>query len=160
MKILQSGEGELEIVVEEESEWFLLDSICNDAALSGDDWLADRLSETMDEESCWDDIVTPELSEKFRGQVQVVKRALAKAFQEAVGKDQSSGTSILIKKEEAEEWYGALNQAGLVLESEFKLSEIEDYDPAKIPGPALAALGRSQFYLRLKSYIFTMCMED
>ena len=156
MKVAQHKSGGLEITVVDPTEWFLLNSIVQDAVSHGDGWLAEQLSEPMDDESCWDDIVVPDLTTKFSDQLSDVRQGITNAFKGANGEE----TTILIKKEDAWSWYGALNQARLSLEDEHHVSDLDEDDIEDLPPNLLSVLGRSQFYLWLQSMIFGACIEE
>ena len=157
MKVTPHTSGGLEITIVDSAEWFLLNSIVQDAVGQGDDWLAQQLSEPMDDESCWDDIVVPELQTKFSDQLNDVRQAIGNAFQE----QKNDGEATLqIKREQAWSWYGALNQARLALEEEHHVSDLDEDDLEDLPPSLMSVLGRSQFYLWLQSNIFAHCIEE
>ena len=107
MIVLPTLNGGIKLVIEREQDWDNLKSISDDAAED----FSKRFSLLMDEDSMWDEIVEPELKDQFSSQVTFVKKQVELAFDNSVDDFEEELPEISIAKEEAELWYGALNQA-------------------------------------------------
>ncbi len=140
MKIIPTVDKGLRVIPEAPAEWMLLRKIIQDANPTH---LADRLSQPMDEESCWEDIVQPELEETFN--TQLIRVADATKVESLDG--------FLIKNEHLMEWYGALNQARLMLENTHSLSTLDLNELDTFPPPLRQALVRASSYTRIQSLI-------
>lgn len=143
-------EGGLKIIPEEEVEWQVLLAIAVDA----DDQLASRYSDLMDEDSMWEDIVVPDLAAEFQGQRERVRQAVREAKESEEGE-------LLLRRGDADLWYGAINQARLSLESRYQLSAVFDGDEGSLPsGEVRSAYFRNEFYGSLQLLIMKYMMED
>ncbi len=106
--------GGLKMVPDEDQDWAVLLGIADD----GEGDLAKRLAGLMDEDSMWDEVVRPELEEEFEDQRMQVVKMVRKARKSPDGE-------VVIEKETAEIWYGALNQARIALNEEYDLGSWE-----------------------------------
>ena len=105
----------------------------------------------MDEESEWNELVVPELEELFNDQLHKVRTRIEAAQQEA---SSPSGGTLFILREEGGDWYGALNQARMALESRYQFGESEDLGAVEeFPPPKRSAYIRNQFYRALQSVL-------
>lgn len=153
MRAAPTLDGRVRIDPESDLDLMVLRSVLLDAK-SGADGFAGRLVEGMDESLAedWEEFVLPELAETFDGQLRTVSAAL---------EDAAPGEPVYVGKEDAEAWYGALNQARLALEaghrcSEYRgLEELEDAD-----GELRSACIRSNFYMALQSLLLEFVMGD
>lgn len=109
--------GSLTIVINSEKDWDVLAMMAQDISSQAN--LAESLGGLMVEDSGWKEYVVPDLKEGFNQQSNYVATVINNA------RSQEQGT-IHIEKENAELWYGAVNQARLALEARYNLSEIED----------------------------------
>ena len=141
--------GGLKVVPETEHDWMLLIGIAGDS----DSDLAGRLAGLMDEDSMWDEIVAPELTEEFSKQrITVVKEVM---------KAKEAGDNIHISKTSVEVWYGALNQARLALEDKYKFGAREVVDPKLFEdSSARAAYFRNNFYNHVQGLLLQYVMVD
>lgn len=133
---MPSLNGGLKLCPEDDTDWIVLQSIVVDAH----DDLASRLAGLMDEESMWEDIVVPELDETFSGQLKIVTQAVQVA-------KTSDLDNVTITKEESEDWYGALNQARLGIESKYHFGQNDELEESEIKD-----LETSNAYLRGRFY--------
>lgn len=122
MTVMPTMEGGLRLGIEDPGEWDQLEHIVADAVGDGDAGLAKRLGNLMDDDSDWEEVVVPELQVYFSEQLGVVTRAVRDARNAVADAPDEEGVigEIFIKRSEAEDWYGALNQARLGLESRFQ----------------------------------------
>lgn len=152
MKVAPLLKGGLRIDVETPVDWMVLRCIPYDARSGGID-LADRVSAPMagDEGIAdWRDFVLPDLRDGFNAQLAAIEAAV-----NAAGGDDAPG-EVFIPKDDAELWYGGLNQARLALEERYRLSEavLVEMTPGK-----RSAWFRSQFYLELQSLLLSHVMR-
>ena len=141
--------GGLKLAPETEHDWMLLIGIAGDS----DSDLAGRLAGLMDEDSMWNEIVVPELTEEFSKQRITVVKEVMKAKEEEV--------DVHILKSSADVWYGALNQARLALEDEYKFGAREEVDPEIFGNPsARAAYFRNNLYCHIQSLLLQYVMID
>ena len=76
-----------------------------------------------------------------------------------VGDEEATG-ELFIRREEAEDWYGALNQARLGLESRYEFGQLEQIEgPEDFPDDKRYAYVRSQFYSSLQSVLLEYVLE-
>lgn len=152
MKIGPTLEGGLRIDVETPLDWMVLRCIPYDArGKSGS--LADKLGALMagdPQAEDWREFVVPDLRDEFDGQLSAVENALSTA-----GDGEDPG-ELFIRKDEAERWYGALNQARLALEERYGFAEKE---PAAMAPGERSAWFRSQFYLHVQSVLLEHVMR-
>lgn len=152
MKVAPVLKGGLRIDVESPMDWMVLRCIPYDARGGGLD-LADRVSAPMSGDEGiedWRDYVLPDLRDGFNAQLAAIEAAV-----EAAGDEEQPG-EIFILKEDAELWYGGLNQARLALEERYDLSNaiLAEMTPGK-----RSAWFRSQFYLHVQSLLLTHVMR-
>lgn len=141
--------GGLKLVPEEEQDWAVLLEIASDGAGG----LSKRLGGLMDEDSMWDEIVVPELDDMFSRQRTEVLKMVRKA--------RSKDEPIHIERNNAETWYGALNQARLELEANFHFGPEEKRDPDQIVDPsARSAWFRNEFYGAVQSLLLQYVLTD
>jgi len=150
MTLAQTLNGGLKLIPEERQDWLILLEIAADASED----LAREFGELMDEDSMWDEIVVPELEAEFSVQRKHVLKVVKKA-QRAEKKE------IVIAPKDADLWYGALNQARLSLEAEFKFGSREFTEREEIQDAAMrSAFLRDEFYLTLQSLILRYVSTD
>ena len=81
--------------------------------------------------------------------------------QEAVelGKEEASG-EVFITKEDADNWYGALNQARLALEARYKFGPSEEIeDVGSFDDDKRSAFVRNQFYNALQGVLLEYVID-
>ncbi len=164
MKPMPTIEGGLRLEMETPLDWVMLEQIAVDALGDSGGKLAERLGALMDEESDWEEVVIPELRVFFSEQLGVVTRALALAQTElAKGADDEEGAgTVFIVREEAESWYGALNQARLGLESRFRFGSSDEMSLdgiGEFSKDKLRAFLRMRFYASLQGLLLDYGME-
>jgi hypothetical protein len=98
----------------------------------------------------WQDFVLPDLRDAFNSQLAAIEAAI-----DSAGSDDQPG-KVFISKEDAELWYGGLNQARLALEERYDLSNAAL--PEMTPGKR-SAWFRSQFYLHVQSLLLDHVMR-
>ena len=152
MKVAPVLKGGLRIDVESSMDWMVLRCIPYDARGGGLD-LADRVSAPMSGDEGiedWRDYVLPDLRDDFNAQLAAIEAAV-----DAAGRDDEPA-ELFISKEDAELWYGGLNQARLALEERYDLSNaiLAEMTPGK-----RSAWFRSQFYLHVQSLLLTHVMR-
>ncbi len=147
MKVAPTLDKRLRIDVESDVDRLVLQAIVVDARATGGG-LADHLGGGMPRELAgdWEELVLPELGDGFDRQLEVVGRAVAALDGEG---------EIYITVNDAEFWYGALNQARLALEERHHLSEV---DEELMPPPLRSAWYRSQFYLMVQGMLLDYLM--
>lgn len=142
--------GGLKLIPEEDQDWLILLEIAND----GDSDLSNRLAALMDEDSMWEDIVVPELEQDFTRQRMDVMLEVVKAKGE--GEE-----AIHIERENAETWYGALNQARLAIEAKYKFGPREFSLPDEITdSEEKSAYFRNDFYCTVQSLLLRYVLND
>lgn len=149
MKVRITQRGELRIDLEDLTDWGLLESLFQDIQLTKRP-LAERMGEFVTDEGVaedWQDLVVPDLNVRFEGEVSCVADAIEKA---ALSSDTDEG-SILIRRSDAMQWYGALNQARLSLEEHYGFGSAEELDPSEFSADEYAAFLRGQLYLSIQS---------
>lgn len=153
-------EGGLRIDVETATDWLVLEQIAPDALQGGAEKLPERLGALMDEDSNWEEVVIPELQDYFTGQLRKVTEAIVQAQDEAKEVGDPTGGEVFIKRDDGSEWYGALNQARLALETRYKFGssqgvrEVDSFSPAK-----RSAFIRSQFYCALQTVLLEHVLD-
>ena len=157
MKLMPTIEGGLRIEIETPTDWLVLEQIAHDALDGGDDRLPQRLGALMDEQSDWEEVVIPELKSFFNGQISCVTAGVQRGQADVeLGKEEASG-EVFITKEEADDWYGALNQARLALEARFKFGESEEIEDLKdledFSDAKRSAFVRNHFYNALQGVL-------
>ena len=157
MKVMPTLEKGLRIEVETATDWLGLEQIATDALEGGIETLPTRLSALMDEESEWDEIVVPELEDFFTGQLRMVRDTIHAAQQEST--DSAEGMFLIMRAEGAQ-WYGALNQARLALETHYRFGPGEEVNEVEsFPPPKRSAFIRSQFYCALQSVLLEHVLD-
>ena len=147
MKIELTPEGGLCITPESKADWLELSLICSD--IGNPSRLAESLTDLMDKDSEWEEYVMPDLEKQFNDQCCHVTSAIEDA-------QESKERAVFISPQEAEKWYGSINQARTSLEARYQLShldDLEDADPENISSEILSAYSRDRFYLFLLSIL-------
>ncbi len=154
MRVMPTLDGGLRIDVETATEWLVLEQIAPDALAGGAERLPERLGALMDEEGDWEELVIPELREFFSGQLRHVAEQITNAHREAEEDGGPAEGEVFIGRDEGEEWYGALNQARLALESRFRFGPTQGVEnPESFSDAKRSAFIRSQFYCALQSVL-------
>ena len=151
MKVMPTLEGGLRIDLEDRDDWGFLYAIHHDVAAC-DSHLADRLGSAVEHNEVaedWREFVVPDLKHSFSSQLNVVAEAVNRALEEAAG---GPGT-LWIRRDDAYDWYGALNQARLAIEECHRFGPCESVDPLSLETEARQAFLRSQFYCALQSLL-------
>lgn len=148
MKAVPTLEGGLAIQPESEVDWQVLEMITIDIGRSGH--LAESLGGLMDEESEWDEWVVPDLVEIFCKQSNYIASAIERAHVE-------ESSSIIIRPQDADHWYGALNQARLSLQARYRLDGMAGVDG--LPDEIVQAYFRDRFYTSLQSLLLEFVMD-
>lgn len=160
MRVMPTLDGGLRIDVETATDWLVLEQIAPDALQDGTGNLPERLGALMDDDSEWDELVIPELRNYFSGQLRTVTNGILQAQREAEADGEGSEGELFIPRADGSEWYGALNQARLALESRFRfgpalgVTEIESF-----PASKRSAYIRSQFYCALQTVLLEHVLE-
>ncbi|MEM1085760.1 MAG: DUF2017 family protein [Verrucomicrobiota bacterium] len=152
MKAAPTLDGRIRIDVESPLDRMILHAIPHDARTAGVD-LAERLGDVMDEDGGkedWNDYVLPDLREDFNDQLTTIEEALT-------GLEAEKPEPIFILKEDAETWYGGLNQARLALEERY---HFHDEEPEEMTPGKRSAFFRSHFYQTLQSLLLEFLMRD
>lgn len=148
MKAAPTLDGRIRIDLEDAMDLAVLRAIVADAH-SRDDDLASRLSAGIEPDLAedWDDYVLPELRGSFNSQLETIVTALGEV---------TPGDTLFIGKEDAEAWFGALNQARLALEDRYGLAakEGEELEPE-----SKSAGIRSHFYQMLQGMLLHFLMS-
>ncbi len=143
-------DGGLKLVPEEEQDWDVLLKIAGDA--QGD--LPQKLAGLMDEDSMWEDIVMPELATEFSSQRSYVSGVVEKARK-------AEEDEVIIRRDDAEQWYGALNQARLALEEKYGFGPRELRDADEISDEDMrSAYFRDEFYVTIQSLLMQYVLTD
>lgn len=147
-----SEPGVVELGIEAADEWNLICSVFHDAEGN----LAEDLGALMNsEDDMWTEIVVPELDDFFSRQ----RRKVRETILEAQGKADGEKGSIFIAKADAEDWYGAFNQAQLNLEKKFSFGPREDADLAGMDKEAWNAFARQRLYSSLQQLLLETLMD-
>ncbi len=150
MTIAPTVSGGLKLLPEEEQDWLVLFKIADDA--DGD--LARHFAGLMDEDSMWEEIVVPELDHEFSAQRKKIMKAV---FEARDGAEEG----LVIERKDAEDWYGALNQARLLLEEKYRFGSREPRDPNEIKDSEMrSAYFRNDFYGTVQSLLLEYVMVD
>lgn len=151
MKVMPTLEGGLRIDLEDRDDWGFLHAIQHDVTAC-DSQLADRLGSAVDDKELaedWREFVVPDLDVSFSAQLRIVMEAISQARDEA---NDGPGT-LWIRRDDAYDWYGALNQARLAIEECYHFGPGEEVEPLSLPTEARQAYLRSQFYCALQSLL-------
>ncbi len=152
MKAAPTLDGRIRIDLESKLDWMVMQSISHDALAVGVD-LADRLGNFLGEEALkgdWEDFVRPDLKQGFSEQLEYIEKVLG-----ALNVD--AREPVFIVKEDAEIWYGGLNQARLALEERY---HFDSENPETMSPGRRTAWFRSQFYQMLQSLLLDFLMRD
>ena len=149
MKAAPTLDGRVRIDPETDLDLLVLRAVLPDAR-ARKDGLAERVAGEMAEEveEDWREYVTPDLQETFDGQLVVLAEAVSSA---------EVGEPIFIEREQAEAWYGALNQARLSLEDRYGFGdeELDDMEPEM-----RTARIRSHFYQILQGLLLEFLISE
>ena len=149
MKVLPTLEGGLKLMIDNDLDWQVLAMVSQDAG-SG---VSDELADLMDEDAMWEDVVKPDLDALFEDQLTKLNQTIASAQQ--TGEDE-----VCIEPQDADTWYGALNQARLQLEKAYQLSKLrEEGDLQALESEPRSAFFRDRFYCHLQSLLLDYVME-
>lgn len=148
MKAAPTLDGRIRLDLEDAIDLAVLRAIIADARGRDDD-LAGRLAAGMDAGVAddWADYVLPELRESFDGQLAAIATALSEV---------APGGALFITRDDAEAWFGGLNQARLALEARFGLAAA---DEGSLKGEARSAGIRSHFYQMLQGLLLHFLMS-
>lgn len=152
MKAAPTLDGRIRIDIESKLDWMIMQAIPHDAHAAGVD-LADRLGDALDDDdsvSDWEEFVLPELRQSFSSQLECIEKVLESL-------DEDAPEPIFIVKDEAEIWYGGLNQARLALEDRY---HFDGDDPEVMTPGKRTAWFRAQFYQTLQSLLLEFLMRD
>lgn len=107
----------------------------------------------------WRDHVVPDLRQEFSRQLDVVSQDVKAAVRHS-GK---SGIrySLTIPFDHVEAWYGALNQARLVMQTRYEFPENESVASLQklLESPNLKPFLTSRFYVQLQSALIDLAMD-
>lgn len=157
MKILPTLEGGLRIDIEDDGDWKVLQGITHDA-LSCDESLSNRMGSLITDADLapdWKEYIIPDLEESFQGELSHVSTVVAAAHVECGG---GSGP-LWITRDDAQLWYGALNQARLALEDIHRFGPGGKLYPNALPANSHNAYLRSQFYCAVQSLLLEYVMK-
>jgi hypothetical protein len=152
MKAAPTLDGRIRIDLESKLDWMVMQSISHDARVGGVD-LADRLGDFLGEDASkgdWEDYVLPDLKQGFNEQLSYIEKVLGALNLEAP-------EPVFIVKEDAEIWYGGLNQARLALEERY---HFDGENPETMTPGRRTAWFRAQFYQMLQSLLLDFLMRD
>jgi hypothetical protein len=156
MKIAPTIEGGLKIEPENAQDWHVLRAITLDA--KGEEYdLASDLGDLITDEKLsedWRDFVVPDLRESFSDDLHHVNAAIEAA--DAFSKEREA--AIWITREDAENWYSALNQARLALEETYRFGDETDIEIESLTQLKREGLFRNHFYCALQSFILEHVM--
>jgi hypothetical protein len=149
MNIAPTIEGGLRIDPETPEDWHILRAIVIDASQSQND-LASNLGNLITDDRIaddWKENVVPDLRESFSDDLHHIQATI----EAAAAFPSDSKSSIWITRDDATQWYSALNQARLALEDTHK------FGPNPKPNPSnlirFEAHLRSQFYCAIQSLL-------
>ena len=158
MNIGPTLDGGLRIDAEDPGDWEVLRCIVLDARGRPVD-LASRLGRLIGDEpepGDWEEFVVPDLRVEFDGQLQLVKRAIEAAVAES---GPETGGSVAISRDDAELWFGALNQARLALEEVYRFSATVGEEPDRSDTGRRSAYFRSQFYSAVQELLLQFVID-
>jgi hypothetical protein len=151
MKLSSAPAGGLRIQVDEADDWMLLLGILHDAQSQGFD-LATHVGMPMQQTTDWHDwqeYVMPDIREGYQEHLKAVLLAIQSAQLAAAD---GPGT-LWISRDNAFDWYSALNQARMAIEESHNFGPGANIDPASLSPVQLAAFCRSQFYCAIQSFL-------
>jgi hypothetical protein len=152
MKLALMLNGGLRLEPESSLDWNVLRCIVYDAA---PDDLAARLSGAMDDPSGdWREFVMPELESAFSRQLAQVRETI----ELSAGQSSEGKGAVEISPDQAELWYGALNQARLALEEQYRFGGNEPPPPTD-PPERRSGFFRSQFYFEIQQVLISRVMK-
>lgn len=157
MRVAPTLDRSLRVDAESASDWLVLEMICTDACQMPEQPLADRLAAFMSGDEDWIELITPELADQFSEQVLHVSRAISSA-----PKCDAQTGSVFIKVEDADIWFGAINQARLSLEERYSVSRYDDQAETLLTQqqPEIkAAVIRYQFYTSMQSIMLEYILD-
>jgi hypothetical protein len=157
MKAMPTLEGGLRVDTENADEWQLLKSILADANAPATD-LASRLGELMHDDAGsedWQEFVVPDLRETFQDALAHVGAAVEAAMFHA----EYGPGPMWITRDDADHWYGSLNQARLALEEQFHFGPSETVDLKQMPPESRSAWMRTNFYQTLQGMLLEHAMK-
>ena len=157
MRVAPTLDRSLRIDAETPTDWLVLEMICTDACQMPDQPLADQLANYMIADEDWIELITPELADQFSDQILHVSRAIS-----AAPKADDQTGSVFIKPEDADTWFGALNQARLSLEERHTISQFDDLEPEELSqqeAEIQAAVFRYHFYTSMQSIMLEYILE-
>lgn len=152
MKAAPTLDGRIRIDIESKLDRMIMQSICHDARAVDVD-LAERLGDYLGDEastSDWEEFVLPDLKQGFNEQLDYIERVL-------MALDPETPEPVFIVKEDAETWYGALNQARLALEDRY---QFDGEDPEEMSPGRRTAWFRNQFYQMLQGMLLECLMLE
>jgi len=151
MTINPTLNGSLKIELTQVTDKLMLEHIVVDALADNSESLSEEFADLMIASEDWQEFVAPDIAHLFESQLHKIKHQLDKI---------GDGHEIYINKENSEHWYGAVNQARLQLEKQYKLSQIkENSDKSLLEKEQASALGRDEFYLIIQSLIIDYIWE-
>ena len=148
MKAAPTLDGRVRIDPESELDLLVLRAVIPDATSRGDS-LSGNVSGRMNSEveADWREFVEPDLQRTFDDQLSHVAKTLSGA---------AAGKPIFIEREQAETWFGALNQARLSLEDKYRFHEP---GAPRSGGDYRTARVRSNFYQILQGLLLEFLMQ-
>ena len=145
-------DGGLRIDADSLTDWMILELICADATSLPGPPLYDQISSRMVQNDDWKEFVVPDIVTQFNDQITFVSRAISSA-----PRDEEHAGSIFINKQNANTWYGTVNQARLSLERQHQLSKVEEIlteeDLEELDEDVRAAVIRNHFYTSIQSLL-------
>lgn len=155
MRIDPTECGDLRIEIEDALDWARLELITIDGArLEGK--LGSSLGAKMKMDDDWKSYVLPDIDQAFSEQIQFVNREINAARSESPQQGE-----LHITSENVDQWYGALNQARLALETEHALSTLDDNDIEmfeELDHGLRSAIIKNHFYLFVQSHLLQHVM--
>ncbi|MCF7676084.1 MAG: hypothetical protein K9N23_15515 [Akkermansiaceae bacterium] len=151
MNLTSTADGGIELHLEHQAEWLMVASILHDANRPGFDLAAAvgaRMADTEDWED-WSEWVLPDLREGFQQHLRTVAAAIEVGAQQGFIQP---GT-VVIPRDAFFDWYAALNQARLALESKYQFGQKSRIETEDTPTKRGAAHFRSQFYNFLQAHL-------
>lgn len=151
MNLTSTADGGIELHLDHRAEWLMVASILHDANRPGFD-LAAAVGAPMADKEDWEDWrewVLPDLREGFQQHL----RTVAAAIEAAAKEDFSQPGTVVIPHDAFFDWYAALNQARLALETKYQFGQKPRIETGDTPTKREAAHFRSQFYSFLQSHM-------
>lgn len=151
MNLTPTAEGGLELHLDHRAEWLMVASILHDANRPGFDLAAAvgaRMADTGDWED-WCEWVLPDLREGFEQHL----RTVAAAIEDGAKEGFTQPGTVVIPHDAFFDWYAALNQARLALETKYQFAQKPRIETEDTPTNRGAAHFRSQFYSFLQGHM-------